>query len=352
MTDGTAGWFRDPNDPALARWHDGERWTEHTLVIADQTPGTEPPPPVIAPTVSTPTFDDTSPYSQWEDSYAEPASNGRGGVPLWAKVVGPIAVIAVAAVAFFFLSSGGDDSSDDETETAGEVATLDDAVEAARRAGLPTTVTDARAAALIERICDTAADPTQADRLGAQMGTLPASDATDLRQTIAALGIGANRRCPDDLDDEPTLIEDLQDAAVVAFSTTTTAPTILPDGATDAGTDAGAIDAGATGGGTGGTGGKGTTNTTKKPGTTVTTAPPATTTTLPTVQAGTSCSTQGARGVSGRPAAGRPMECRPKCTGVGVGQLQWQQPGSCSSVPDTDPNTPIPTTTTTTVPDE
>ena len=39
------GWFRDPIDPSLARWHDGTQWTDHTLVIADQEPGAGAPPP-------------------------------------------------------------------------------------------------------------------------------------------------------------------------------------------------------------------------------------------------------------------------------------------------------------------
>jgi hypothetical protein len=39
------GWYKDRGDPALARWFDGEAWTEHTLVIAEQTPGVRPDPP-------------------------------------------------------------------------------------------------------------------------------------------------------------------------------------------------------------------------------------------------------------------------------------------------------------------
>ena len=39
------GWYKDRSDPALARWFDGENWTEHTLVRADQPEGVLPPPP-------------------------------------------------------------------------------------------------------------------------------------------------------------------------------------------------------------------------------------------------------------------------------------------------------------------
>ena len=29
------GWYKDRSDRSLARWYDGQQWTEHTLVIAD-----------------------------------------------------------------------------------------------------------------------------------------------------------------------------------------------------------------------------------------------------------------------------------------------------------------------------
>jgi hypothetical protein len=39
------GWYQDHDDPQLARWWDGERWTEHTLVLDEQDWSTEPEPP-------------------------------------------------------------------------------------------------------------------------------------------------------------------------------------------------------------------------------------------------------------------------------------------------------------------
>ena len=40
-----AGWYVDRQDPALARWHDGTGWTDHTMVRADWVgPGAPPPP--------------------------------------------------------------------------------------------------------------------------------------------------------------------------------------------------------------------------------------------------------------------------------------------------------------------
>jgi hypothetical protein len=39
------GWYKDRGDPALARWFDGEIWTEDTVLIAEQQPGVRPDPP-------------------------------------------------------------------------------------------------------------------------------------------------------------------------------------------------------------------------------------------------------------------------------------------------------------------
>ena len=342
MTDGTAGWFRDPTDPALARWHDGDRWTEHTLVIADQTPGTEPSPPEPTTAAVSPYDDDVPGYSGYPDSSDgdEGLSDKVRGLPTWAKVLAPLVVVAVIGIAFL-VSSGGDDSGD-KTETAGtEVATLTDAVDAARDAGLTDEVSDARAAALIERICDATKNPSSVDQLAQDLGNLPAATPGDLRLAIRALGKGADARCKDDLADAPDLINDLQDGALVAYATTTTAITLVPDGTGD--TVPGGTDGGATTGGTGGTGGTGSKTATTKKGATVTTVKPTTTTTLPTVKGNTPCSPEGAKGIN--KVAGGPMTCRPQCFGSKTGQLQWQPPGSCQTLPTGDPNGTIPTTT-------
>jgi hypothetical protein len=343
MTDGTAGWFRDPTDPALARWHDGDRWTEHTLVIADQTPGTEPAPPEPSPTVATTVFDDDAPgYGGYADGPTrdEGLSDRVRGLPTWAKVLAPLVVIAVIGVAFL-LTSGGDDSNN-KTETAGtETATLNEAVDAAREAGLTEEVSDARAAALIERICDATNSPSSVDQLAQDLGNLPAATPGDLRLEIRALGKGADARCHSDLADAPDLINDLQDGAAIAFATTTTAVTLVPDGTGDTvpgGTDSGAT----TGGGTGGTSGK--TATTKKGSAPTTTKAPTTTTTkpLPVVSIGDACSPEGAKGQS---ASGNSRTCTKKtCAGTA---LVWAiTPKTCQSPatsPTTSPGQTVPT---------
>ncbi len=41
-----AGWYNDELDPALARWFDGQAWTEHTIVKAEWAGLGKPPSPV------------------------------------------------------------------------------------------------------------------------------------------------------------------------------------------------------------------------------------------------------------------------------------------------------------------
>jgi hypothetical protein len=51
----TPGWYKDRDSDALARWHDGTGWTEHTMVMADWAgPGSPPPPQDRVPAFSAP----------------------------------------------------------------------------------------------------------------------------------------------------------------------------------------------------------------------------------------------------------------------------------------------------------
>jgi hypothetical protein len=332
MTDGTPGWFKDPSDPALARWHDGSDWTEHTLVIADQTPGVEPTPPEIAP--------------------AEPTHVARHGsvttttteesrlkaLPWWMKIGAPVVAVALAVLAFTLVSSG--DDSDDKTDTVDTVAAaLDDAVDAARRSGLPTSITDSQAGRLIERICDAAQRPSLIPSLGRDLGRLPVLSVGELRSSVDALGDGARVMCAEDLRDAPDLIDDLQSAAVAAFTTTTTSPTIVTegvDGGTDQGLDGGVVDPDSP------TTTRRTTSTTRRAGT-VTTRPGPTTTTappLPQVLPGQGCSSAGA--TARHKITGATLTCKKPCFGSSS-KLTWQ--GACPTTttiqtPPTQPTTP------------
>lgn len=343
MTDGTPGWFRDPNDDSLARWHDGKSWTEHTLVIADQPPGVEPPPPQIDP----------EPEEDEEPAFTLPPRRTSPGreLPGWFKVAGPVAVVVLLVVAFMTFSGDDGDPADEAATVDTVPASLDEAVRAARRAGLSDEVSDPRAGALIERICAAAERPTAVDQLGEDLGQLPAGSPAELRQQVGALGVGADDRCPAEMEDAPDLIDDLQDRAVASAATTT-----VPDvGATDAGTDAGATDEGADGGSDAGDGddagsGRSTGTTRARSGTssTATTEPPTTTTTLPSAQPNTRCSTEGA--TARHFVSGSTLTCQKACTN---NRLVWRS-GPCPTnptVPPPDPNAPQPTlpaTTTTT----
>ncbi len=51
MNQSPMGWYEDDDAPGLARWWDGDRWTEHTMVIpADLAADDEALPPRSGPT--------------------------------------------------------------------------------------------------------------------------------------------------------------------------------------------------------------------------------------------------------------------------------------------------------------
>ena len=348
MTDGSPGWFRDPSDPSLARWHDGDRWTEHTLVIADQTPGIEPPPPDVGEdTVATPII--ASPTDEPAFHIPRPARGigraGGGSWPTWAKFGAPIAVV-VLALGAWIVTSGGDDDDPDSAETTDTIAaSLDEAVEAARQAGLPDELTDSQASAFIERICAAALRPAAREQLGEDIGErlarVPDMTVSSVRQSVGALGVGAALRCRDDLESAPDLIDELQDIAVATFTSSTTAVTVLPtDEGTDAGVTDGGVDDGTDGGSTAGT----TRTTRRSGGSTATTRAPTTTTTrpLPQVLPNTTCSPEGAKAVN--KITGGSLTCQKKCNGSG---LQWRS-SPCPTVPTT-PSTQVPPTSPTTI---
>ncbi len=337
MTDGTPGWFRDPSDPSVARWHDGDKWTEHTLVIADQTPGVEPAPPVIAP-VEAPAS--TEPEFQIP---RHPASGGGrlAGLPVWAKIGGPIAVVALVILAFVVTSSGGSKKNDNTNTVGTQAVSLDTAIAAARKAGLADTITDSTAGPLITRICSAATHPDEVDQLARDLGQLPATSATDVRATVSALGAGAQVECRSTMDSHPDLLSGLQDQAAIAFSTTTTSPTVA--GGTDTGTTVAGTGSSTTVKGKTGTTVKGATTTTAK-ATTTTTAKP-----LPQVLPNTACSPEGASGQNKITHA--PLTCQKQCIGS---KTVWSS-GTCPTQPTAPPttagsgtNTSVPTPTTAT----
>ncbi len=86
MSQSAPGWYQDHDDPRLARWWDGEHWTEHTLVLADQDWSTEPAPPTDAGTrfpvdPSQDTAVESAPPARYEEDIYAPIRDPWGDEP-------------------------------------------------------------------------------------------------------------------------------------------------------------------------------------------------------------------------------------------------------------------------------
>lgn len=89
----TPGWYNDPIDPTLARWHDGQAWTEHAVDKAEwEAIGHEPPPP----------------EELWPRVDPVRAARAR-------TAVGAAAVVGALLVAGVALADGGGDDEPDGT---------------------------------------------------------------------------------------------------------------------------------------------------------------------------------------------------------------------------------------------
>jgi hypothetical protein len=122
------GWYQDPDDPELARWHDGHEMTEHTLVIADQPQGRTPAPPDDQPawlddeeiswspdalpdpeeSLYTPRHRARTPDAEqfWNEGVSRAVPEVR-----WSKLAMPLGIVALvvaAAVGFQLRDDGGD----------------------------------------------------------------------------------------------------------------------------------------------------------------------------------------------------------------------------------------------------
>lgn len=100
------GWYRDRRDDRLARWHDGQRWTQHTMVMSDwKGPGAPPPP--REPVFSSP-----------------PADRRSGRMPAWfLPVVLAGAVVAVGVV--FLLTRNDSGTGSKKVAVHGQTIVLD-----------------------------------------------------------------------------------------------------------------------------------------------------------------------------------------------------------------------------------
>jgi hypothetical protein len=90
-----AGWYQDPRDRRLGRWHDGEGWTDHTVRMADYQDAL-PPPPVITRT--------------------ERAALRKARTPWWRKpgrAIPAAVVLVLLGAGIGYLASGRASSDDD-----------------------------------------------------------------------------------------------------------------------------------------------------------------------------------------------------------------------------------------------
>jgi hypothetical protein len=270
---GSKGWYNDEVDPALARWHDGEQWTAHTLLKDHwHGPGEPPPPPADDPWIArfgaidrTPepatealdAFDDgedlvmwgttsagdhfaadphhldrADPYDEYDYGY-QPA-HVRRAID-WQRYAAPLAGVAalvIALVAFQVVRDDGDHA-DLPTERTAALGDIEEAVANARQ-GLAVPVADGDLKALIRGLCDVGAggsiQPVAAD------AAISVSDPAALSPVLAAAARGASDLCPDDTARATGAVDDIVAAAAlqVPAATTTTITPITTQGSADA----------------------------------------------------------------------------------------------------------------------
>ena len=241
-----AGWYKDAQDPSLARWHDGTDWTEHTLVIADQTPGVMPPPPYIPP--PEPAWEppagpepvgwatEPTPKVPTNPTYVAPLAADEVAHPPWFKrgrYLVPLGLLA-AVIGLGAVAGGDEDEGTSATTTsttAVEFNALDEAVEIAQ-AGLFVNLRDARVESLIEDLCDAAADGAPEPIAARLVRQQEIETEGDLRNVVESVGDGAAVYCPEAVAEEPNFLNAVYASAepllVAAIADPTTiAPTPL-----------------------------------------------------------------------------------------------------------------------------
>jgi hypothetical protein len=317
------GWYQDHDDPRLARWWDGDRWTEHTLVLDEQDWSTEPDPPqtgtrfptpstgevpvvepvpegvleddiyapirdpwgddeVVEPVAATawsepsdvwgaggttaiasnPAWDDGGVDTSWADA-GRSRPRGVQDWPTWAKAAVPLGVLAAVLLILGVAGAlGGDDNGTTTTSTTSTtVVNLGDAAQTALRAAGDGPFTLSTFTTLIPLTCD-AASTNSPGNLTDRIALL-GYDAATVGKLIDGLEAGTEEYCPEDMAKSPTLLPQVETAVLSGATTSTSAAITVPESTTTT---------------------KKSTTTTKKP-TTTTKAP--TTTQAPTTTAPT-----------------------------------------------------------------
>jgi hypothetical protein len=110
------GWYDDPQDPELARWHDGDGWTEDRVRKADHRDG-PPPPPGMRPAFQQPAF---RPSSLPDPVRGKPAKK-----PLW-KRAWFIGLLVFLGIAIGAAAGGGGDDDGPRVSTPGDTPATED----------------------------------------------------------------------------------------------------------------------------------------------------------------------------------------------------------------------------------
>lgn len=344
MSQSAPGWYQDHDDPRLARWWDGERWTEHTLVLDEQDWSTEPDPPAAlageaAVEAAIPLGYEEDIYAPirdpWGDEAASPATTtaawgataaatpttvaepswaanggtgwsdepydhtaGRGGfvdgLPMWAKVGLPIGVLLVVVLAFAAFGLGGGDGDGDQvgtdasSTTSTSRANLGDAADAALARAGTGPFTRSTFTTLIQLAC-TAAENDDAAALTQRVTQLGYDTAT-LAKLMDGLDVGTEAYCPDDMAGAPTLLAEVETAAGTGAAVTSSTTGVTVGETTTSTTTK-----------------RNTTSTTKKPNTSTTVKPSTTTTTAPPPSSTTTTTPP--------PSSTTTTDCTPNCEG-------------------------------------
>jgi hypothetical protein len=106
-------WYKDPDDPSMARWHDGKSFTDHRVRMADYPAGATPPPP---PTYQAPELPvEPSPAVASTRAQNERWKPWRSR---WAIAAVVLVVLAAGGAIASFATSGGGESSNASTPRA------------------------------------------------------------------------------------------------------------------------------------------------------------------------------------------------------------------------------------------
>jgi hypothetical protein len=350
MGDMNPGWYEDRDDPTLARWFDGEGMTQHTLVIADQTPGQTPPPPTTdawalnpptarptpaarpVPPAGVPIADaelswspDAIPYESatavgptvdpaprhqaritepdpdfWDE--AEPEHDRRRdwrslsdriesiGWGWFALPAAGIALIVAAMIGITILG-GGEDPSTVEAGATGTTGDLDAAVAVALEASDVSFFVEQGFEQLLPMTCE-AAESGDPDELVDEVAALEYDEAVLLR-LLHALHVGAQTLCPSAIGGNPRLLDDVHSAIAAQQPPDFPAPSVSAPAAADASStsSSSSTSTSTTTRRTTTTRASNPTPTSQAPATTTTTT---TSTTVPTVVEGQECGTPGA----------------------------------------------------------